>query len=133
MLSRALSEDCLHAFALFLNVSTFSSSCLHFFFFFFLIERLKGLAVMGENLVLNMANHGFSVSVYNRTTQKVKDFVGGRGKGKSILGAMSERELVAQLKSPRKIMIMVQAGGPVDAVIEALVPLLDQGCTFVLF
>lgn len=82
---------------------------------------------MGENLVLNMANHGFTVSVYNRTTSKVKDFISGRAKGKSIVGAFSERELVSQLKSPRKIMIMVQAGGAVDAVIEALVPLLDQG------
>ncbi len=85
---------------------------------------------MGENLVLNMANHGFHVSVYNRTTSKVKDFINGRAKGKSIVGAFSERELVSQLKSPRKVMIMVQAGNPVDAVIEALVPLLDQGDWF---
>lgn len=82
---------------------------------------LIGLAVMGENLVLNMANHGFTVAVYNRTTSKVTAFLESRAKGKSILGAMSEKELVAQLKAPRKVMIMVQAGGPVDAVIEGLV------------
>ena len=74
-----------------------------------------------------MANHGFTVSVYNRTTSKVKDFVEGRAKGKPIVGAYSEKELVSQLKQPRKIMIMVQAGKPVDSVIEGLIPLLDQG------
>ncbi len=74
-----------------------------------------------------MANHGFKVSVYNRTTHKVTDFLAGRGKGKPVQGAFSEKELVSQLSSPRKILIMVQAGGPVDAVIEGLVPLLDQG------
>ncbi len=74
-----------------------------------------------------MANHGFTVSVYNRTTSKVTQFLSSRAKGKSIVGAMSEKELVSQLASPRKIMIMVQAGAPVDAVIEGLVPLLDKG------
>jgi 6-phosphogluconate dehydrogenase len=74
-----------------------------------------------------MANHGFTVSVYNRTTSKVKNFIEGRAKGKPIHGAYSVEELVSQLKSPKKVMIMVQAGKAVDAVIEGLIPLLDQG------
>jgi len=88
---------------------------------------LIGLAVMGENLVLNMASHGFTVAVYNRTTSKVDAFMEGRARGESIIGTHSPTELVAQLKSPRRIMIMVQAGGAVDKVIEELVPLLDKG------
>jgi len=88
---------------------------------------LIGLAVMGENLVLNMASHGFTVAVYNRTTSKVDAFMEGRAKGKTILGAHSPTELIAHLKSPRRIMIMVQAGAAVDKVIEELVPLLDKG------
>ena len=88
---------------------------------------LIGLAVMGENLVLNMESHGFTVAVYNRTTSKVDAFLDGRAKGKSILGAHTPSELIAQLKSPRRIMIMVQAGAAVDKVIEELVPLLDKG------
>lgn len=86
-----------------------------------------GLAVMGENLILNMASKGFRVAAYNRTTQKVKEFVEGRAKGKSIVGAYSLEEFVGQLKSPRKVMLMVKAGGPVDATIEQLVPLLAPG------
>lgn len=86
-----------------------------------------GLAVMGENLVLNMESKGFTVAVYNRTTEKVTNFVEGRGKGKNIVGAMSLEELVKSLKSPRKIMIMVKAGNAVDAVIDSLTPLLDKG------
>jgi 6-phosphogluconate dehydrogenase len=86
---------------------------------------LIGLAVMGENLVLNMANHGYSVAVYNRTTSKVDDFLNSRAKGKEILGAHSPEELVAQLKTPRRIMIMVKAGVAVDKVIDSLVPLLE--------
>jgi 6-phosphogluconate dehydrogenase len=88
---------------------------------------LIGLAVMGENLVLNMESKGFSVAVYNRTTSKVDDFVNGRGKDKHIVGCHSVEDLIANLESPRKIMIMVKAGGAVDAVINQLVPLLDKG------
>lgn len=88
---------------------------------------LIGLAVMGENLVLNMESHGYTVAVYNRTTQKVDDFINGRGKGKNIIGTHKVEELVKNLKSPRKIMIMVKAGKPVDAVIDQLLPLLDKG------
>ncbi len=87
---------------------------------------LIGLAVMGENLVLNLESHGFTVAVYNRTTEKVDNFVNGRGKGKKITGAHTLEELVDNLESPRKVMIMVKAGRPVDAVIEQLLPLLDK-------
>ena len=86
-----------------------------------------GLAVMGENLVMNMESHGFTVCVFNRTTEKVKNFVEGRAKGLNILPAYSMEELVAQLKKPRKIMMMVKAGKPVDANIEMLLPLLEEG------
>ena len=88
---------------------------------------LIGLAVMGENLVLNMANHGFTVAVYNRTTARVDDFIGGRAQGKSIIGTHSPEELLAQLKRPRRVMLMVQAGAAVDRVIESLLPLLQEG------
>jgi len=88
---------------------------------------LVGLAVMGENLILNMANHGYTVTAYNRSTDKVEHFVNGRAKGKSIRGAYSVEELVNSLSRPRKIMLMVKAGGAVDAVIEQLLPLLDKG------
>ena len=71
-----------------------------------------GLAVMGENLVLNMANHGFTVAVYNRTTQRLDDFIAGRAKGKTIIGTHNPEELVNQLKRPRRVMLMVQAGLP---------------------
>jgi 6-phosphogluconate dehydrogenase len=82
---------------------------------------------MGENLVLNMESHGFTVAVFNRTTSKVDAFLAGRAKGKKIVGAHSPKELVAQLKRPRKIMIMVKAGSPVDQVIDEFLPLLDKG------
>ncbi len=88
---------------------------------------LIGLAVMGENLVLNMESHGFTVAVFNRTTSKVNAFVEGRAKGLKIVGTHSVEELVASLKSPRKIMIMVKAGSPVDDVINELTPLLEPG------
>src|SRR6195952_4880048 len=88
---------------------------------------LIGLAVMGENLVLNMESRGYTVAVFNRTTSKVDEFVGGRGKGKKIVGTRSVKDLVAALKRPRKIMIMVKAGAPVDAVIDELAPLLEPG------
>lgn len=88
---------------------------------------LIGLAVMGENLVMNMESKGFSVSVYNRTTSRVDEFVQGRGAGKNILGCHSLRELVDSLQTPRKVMMMVKAGKPVDDLIEQLLPLLDKG------
>ncbi|MHB9040465.1 MAG: decarboxylating NADP(+)-dependent phosphogluconate dehydrogenase [Melioribacteraceae bacterium] len=88
---------------------------------------LVGLAVMGENLVLNMESHGFTVAVYNRTVEKVNSFVNGRGKGKKIIGTKSIEELVANLNSPRKIMLMVKAGKPVDDFIELLIPHLNKG------
>ncbi len=88
---------------------------------------LIGLAVMGQNLVLNMADHGYQVSVYNRSTDKTDIFLAGEAGEKSIIGYSSLTELVDSLKSPRKIMLMVRAGEVVDQFIELLVPLLDQG------
>jgi 6-phosphogluconate dehydrogenase len=88
---------------------------------------LIGLAVMGENLVLNMESKGFTVSVYNRTTDKVAKFLEGRAKGKNIRGAYSLEELVSQLAKPRKVMLMVKAGAPVDEFIEKLLPILEPG------
>jgi 6-phosphogluconate dehydrogenase len=88
---------------------------------------LIGLAVMGENLVLNMESHGYTVAVYNRTHQRADDFLAGRARGKHILGFHSPKELVAALKRPRKVMMMVKAGPAVDQVIEEVVPLLEPG------
>jgi len=88
---------------------------------------LIGLAVMGENLVLNMERNGFSVAVFNRTTSKVDDFLADRAKGKNILGCHSIEELVASLKRPRKVMLLVKAGKPVDDFIELLIPRLEAG------
>ncbi len=88
---------------------------------------LIGLAVMGENLVMNMESKGFTVSVYNRTAQKVTDFIEGRAKGKNIIGAYSLEELISTLKKPRKIMMMIKAGEAVDDMIETLIPLLEGG------
>ncbi|MEJ2507645.1 MAG: NAD(P)-binding domain-containing protein [Ignavibacteriaceae bacterium] len=88
---------------------------------------LVGLAVMGENLILNMESHGFTVAVYNRTVEKVDNFINGRGKGKNVFGAHSIEELIANLKSPRKVMLMIKAGKPVDDFIELLIPHLDKG------
>ena len=88
---------------------------------------LIGLAVMGENLVLNMESKGFTVAVFNRTTDVTDKFAAGRGKGKNIQPTRSMEEFVGALKKPRKAMIMVKAGGPVDAVIGQLAPLLDKG------
>ncbi len=88
---------------------------------------LIGLAVMGENLVLNMANHGFTVAVYNRTTSRVDDFTAGRAKGKTIIGTHSLEQLCANLKRPRRVMIMVKAGAVVEKVIESLLPFLEPG------
>ncbi len=88
---------------------------------------LVGLAVMGENLVLNMESRGFSVAVYNRTVEKVDAFTGGRGKGKRIIGAHSPAELAAALQKPRRVMIMVKAGKAVDDTIESLLGVLEPG------
>lgn len=83
---------------------------------------LIGLAVMGENLVLNMESRGFTVAVFNRTVSKVDDFINGRAKGKKIIGTHSIKDLVSRLNKPRKIMLMVKAGSPVDDFIEQLLP-----------
>ncbi len=88
---------------------------------------LIGLAVMGENLVMNMESKGFSVAVYNRTTAKVDQFVEGRAKGKQIVGCHSLTELRDALKTPRKVMIMIKAGQPVDDMIEHLLGVLEPG------
>ena len=88
---------------------------------------LIGLAVMGENLVMNMESKGFTVAVYNRTTEKVDKFVAGRAAGKNIIGCHTMEELVANLEKPRKIFMMVKAGAAVDALIEQLLPLLEEG------
>lgn len=88
---------------------------------------LVGLAVMGENLVLNMESKGFSVAVFNRTVSKVDDFMNGRGKDKNIIGCHTVEELVENLEKPRKVMIMVKAGAPVDAFIGQILPFLEKG------
>jgi len=88
---------------------------------------LVGLAVMGENLVLNMESKGFTVAVYNRTIDKVENFINGRGKGKRIIGTYSIGELVSKLSRPRKIMLMVKAGIAVDEFIGLLIPHLEAG------
>jgi len=88
---------------------------------------LIGLAVMGENLVLNMSDHGFKVAVYNRTVSKVDDFLANRAQGRDIVGAHSLEEFVGLLARPRKVMLMVKAGQAVDDFIQMLVPLLEPG------
>src|SRR5512140_3666426 len=88
---------------------------------------LIGLAVMGENLVLNMESKGFQVSVFNRSTQKVDEFLAGRAKGKKITGTHTIEELVGSLERPRKVMLMIKAGNAVDEMINTLIPLLSPG------
>ena len=88
---------------------------------------LIGLAVMGQNLILNMNDHGFTVVAYNRTVSKVDDFLAGPARGTNVLGAHSLQEMVAQLKHPRRVMLMVKAGRAVDEFIEQLIPLLEPG------
>ncbi len=88
---------------------------------------LIGLAVMGENLAMNMENKGFTVAVYNRETEAIDNFISGRGKNKNFIGTHSLQELVEATEKPRKIMMMIRAGEPVDEVIEKLIPLLDKG------
>lgn len=88
---------------------------------------LIGLAVMGENLVLNMESHGFTVAVYNRTVEKVDKFINGRGKDKNFIGSHSIEEFISNLERPRKVMMLVKAGKPVDDFIELLLPHLEEG------
>ncbi len=88
---------------------------------------LIGLAVMGENLVLNMESRGYTVAVFNRTTAKVDEFVEGRGRGKKLVGCHDVKQLIESLERPRKIMIMVKAGEAVDKVINDLASLLEPG------
>jgi 6-phosphogluconate dehydrogenase len=88
---------------------------------------LVGLAVMGENLVLNVESRGYTCAVYNRTVSKVDAFIEGRAAGKRFIGAHSIEELCASLKRPRKVMLLVKAGAPVDAFIEQLIPHLEPG------
>ena len=88
---------------------------------------LVGLAVMGENLVMNMESKGFTVAVYNRTTEKVKNFCEGRAAGKNIIGCYDLQQLADSLEKPRKIMMMVKAGAAVDSLIDQLLPYLEEG------
>lgn len=88
---------------------------------------LIGLAVMGENLVMNMESKGFTIAVYNRSTEKVDNFINGRAKGKKIIGCRSVEELVQALEKPRKVMMMIRAGQAVDDMIGQLLPLLEPG------
>jgi 6-phosphogluconate dehydrogenase len=86
-----------------------------------------GMAVMGQNLALNVESKGFPVAVFNRTTARTEEFVAGPAKGKNVVGAKTIEEFVDALKRPRKLMIMVKAGGPVDQVIDEFLPHLDKG------
>jgi 6-phosphogluconate dehydrogenase len=88
---------------------------------------LIGLAVMGQNLILNMADHGFQVAAFNRTVQKVDEFMAGPARGKTVVGCRSPEELVRSLKRPRRLMLMVKAGEPVDQTIRQFAPLLEAG------
>lgn len=88
---------------------------------------LIGLAVMGQNLVLNMNDHGFTVAVYNRTTAKVDEFLAGPAAGTRVVGCHSLEDLVGSLKRPRRVMLMVKAGAVVDRFIDSLIPLLEPG------
>jgi len=88
---------------------------------------LIGLAVMGQNLVLNMNDHGFKVAVFNRTVSKVDDFVANEAQGTQVVGAHSVKELAALLKRPRRVMLMVKAGSSVDETIDHLLPFLEAG------
>ena len=88
---------------------------------------LIGLAVMGQNLVLNMADHGYTVAVFNRTFSKTEEFLSGPAKGKTIVGSSELKDFVAKLKRPRRVMLMVKAGAPVDEFINHLMPFLEKG------
>ncbi|MBT8197309.1 MAG: decarboxylating NADP(+)-dependent phosphogluconate dehydrogenase, partial [Acidimicrobiia bacterium] len=86
-----------------------------------------GLAVMGRNLIMNMDDHGFTVAAYNRTTERVDEFLAGDAAGSNVVGVGSLEQLVEALKPPRRVMLMIKAGKPVDATIDSLIPLLDDG------
>src|SRR3984885_8577890 len=88
---------------------------------------LIGLAVMGQNLILNMNDHGFKVVAFNRTVAKVDEFLAKEAKGTKVVGAHSIEEMVAKLKKPRRVMLMVKAGKPVDEFIEQILPHLEAG------
>src|ERR1043165_4229385 len=88
---------------------------------------LIGLAVMGQNLILNMNDHGFTVVAYNRTTSKVDEFLAKEAKGTKIIGAHSIEEMVSLLKKPRRVMMMVKAGKAVDEFIDQIIPHLEPG------
>jgi 6-phosphogluconate dehydrogenase len=88
---------------------------------------LIGLAVMGENLILNMESKGFTVAVFNRSVEKVDAFINGRGKGKNFIGAHTMEEFIRSVKRPRKIMMLVKAGQPVDDLMEKMMPFLEPG------
>src|SRR5215211_4383781 len=88
---------------------------------------LIGLAVMGQNLILNMNDHGFTVVAYNRTISKVDDFLNKEAKGTNVIGARSIQEMVSYLKRPRRVMMLVKAGAPVDEFIEQIIPYLEKG------
>src|SRR5499427_3067157 len=88
---------------------------------------LIGLAVMGQNLILNMNDHGFTVVAFNRTVSKVDDFLNKEAKGTNVVGAHSIEEMVGLLKKPRRVMLMVKAGKAVDEFIEQLLPHLEAG------
>ena len=88
---------------------------------------LIGLAVMGQNLILNMNDHGFTIVAYNRSTDKVDRFLANEAKGTRVIGAHSIAEMVALLKKPRRVMMLVKAGQPGDDFIKQLIPLLEKG------
>src|ERR1700704_3450363 len=88
---------------------------------------LIGLAVMGQNLVLNMNDHGYRVAVFNRTVSKVDDFIKNEAAGTQVVGTHSIQELVDSLKKPRRVMLMVKAGETVDHMMDSIVPYLEPG------
>src|SRR5437868_12409100 len=88
---------------------------------------LIGLAVMGQNLILNMNDHGFTVVAYNRTVSKVDDFLNDEARGTKVIGAHSLAEMAALLKRPRRVMLMIKAGQAVDEFIEQLLAVLEPG------
>ena len=88
---------------------------------------LIGLAVMGQNIILNMNDHGYTVVAFNRTVSKVDDFLKNQAKGTKVLGAHSIQEMVSMLKRPRRVMLLVKAGKPVDDFIQEVMPFLEKG------